>query len=344
MGLQQTGSFIGPVRRTSRPARVAGLAVLAAGALMAQQAQASEGGASVYLLGSGGPEAAEAPPLKGVFFANTAYYYWGSAAGGKQFPVGGNIVAGLDAKIAADFPTVLWVPSTNFAGGVLGLGAALPVGDPMANVSAVITGPLGHQFGVSASDSALIVGDPILTALLGWKSDKTSVQVSTLVNIPIGDYRDGQLANLAFHRWAVDASSALTWHDDKSGWDLSAKTGLTFNGTNPATHYKTGTELHVEASVEKTLSPAWSAGLQGFYFQQVTGDSGSGATLGPFKGRDLGAGANVAYHFMLGKMPATLRLHGTGEFDVANRLQGAAVWLDFSVPLKLVLPRAPAAR
>ena len=78
-------------------------------------ASASEGGASFYLLGSGGPGAAVLPPLRGVFFDNTAFYYHGEAKAERQFVVGGNLVAGLDATIIADFATVLWVPTTDFS-------------------------------------------------------------------------------------------------------------------------------------------------------------------------------------------------------------------------------------
>ena len=49
------------------------------GGLSMEPAQASESGTSVYLLCSGGPGTAMMPPVKGVFFANTLYYYSGSA-------------------------------------------------------------------------------------------------------------------------------------------------------------------------------------------------------------------------------------------------------------------------
>jgi hypothetical protein len=314
---------------------------LISAAACAQPALASEGGTSFYLLGSGGPEAAIMPPLQGVFFNDQVYYYDGSASGSKDFVVGGRIVAGLNAKVAANFATVLWVPTTHFLGGTLALGGALPVGDPMVNVSAVITGPGGKPISLSASDSAFVVGDPVATAALGWKTGNLHIQLSTLINIPIGEYRERQLANLAFHRWAGDESLALTWHDDKSGWDVSGKAGFTFNGTNNVTQYTTGTEFHVEGSVEKRLSPRWSLGAQTYYFDQVTGDSGPGAKLGPFEGRVAGVGGTAAYKFMLGKMPATLKLAGFSEFDATNRLQGYSLWLSLSVPLSLKLPTAP---
>lgn len=311
---------------------------LAAGA---HQAQASEGGASLYLLGSGGPGNAVMPPLKGVFFDNEVYYYKGSSSGGKSFVVGGNVVAGLDAKILADFATVLWVPTTDLNGVTVAFGAALPVGQADVDVNVVVSGPRGNQVGRSASDDATVIGDPIATAMLGWKTGDVHVQVSTMLNVPIGDYRKDELANLAFHRWAFDSSLAVSWHDEKSGWDVSGKGGLTFNGENPYTDYKTGTEMHFEAAVEKTFSPKWSAGLQGYYFKQVSADRGPGAKLGPFQGEVSGVGATAAYNFKIGHMPATLRARAFSEFNATNRLEGDSFWLGLTVPLSLKMPSAP---
>lgn len=315
-------------------------ATLAFSLAAAEQAAASEGGASIYLLGAGGPGAGVSPPVKGVFFSGEAYYYKGSASAAKQFVVGGNVVAGLDAKLPAVFPTVLWVPSTNVGGAVLGLAAVVPLADPDVRVSAVVTGPRGGTAAIARSDSAFVVGDPILMATLGWKQDKWHVQSALTVNVPIGHYREGELANVAFHRWAADTSVAVSWVDEESGWDLTGKTGVTINGENPYTNYTTGTELHVEAAVEKTLSPSWSAGLQAYYLHQLSGDSGPGAALGAFKGRVTGVGATAAYHFKLADKPATLRFQAFTEFNVKNRLEGDAFTLSLSVPLSIQMPVA----
>ena len=325
-------------RSMSHLARGVGLAITAIGVLLASDAHASEGGASLYLLGSGGPEAAVMPPVQGVYVDNTVYYYDGSGGGGKQFEVGGNVVADLHARIAADFATVAWVPTTHFVGGTLMIAGVLPIGDPSVDVSAILTGPLGRHIGVSASDSALLVGDPIGTFAAGWKFGNVYVQGSGLLNVPIGQYRPGQLSNLAFHRWAGDTSLAVTWHEPKTGWDVSGKAGFTFNGTNPSTQYTTGTEFHIEGSIEKTLSKAWSLGAQAYYFDQVTGDFGAGATLGPFKGRVVGVGGTAAYHFAIGHTPMTLRGRIMTEFDEVNRLAGTSYWLDLAFPLVIKMP------
>jgi hypothetical protein len=339
MGESRIGKPVTPKSFARRRLHPLGAAVVMAGALCGQAARASEGGASFYLLGSGGPGAATLPPLEGIFLVNTFYYYNGKGGGNRQFSLGGNLVAGVKAEIFADFPTVIWVPTTNLAGGVLALGAIAPVADVNVDVSAVITGPRGNSLNLSRSDDAFTFGDPALTAMLGWKTGKLAVTASTLVNIPIGDYRAGHLANIAFHRWAVDTSLAATWRDPKNGWDVSGKAGFTFNGTNDTTDYNTGTEFHLEGAIEKTLSPAFSLGVQGYYFDQVSGDSGSGATLGSFKGQVAGLGVTGAYNFkIMGKVPASLRLRALTEFDAKNRMEGDAVFLDFSMPLAVKMP------
>lgn len=312
-------------------------------AMVGAPALASEGGASFYLLGSGGPGAGELPPISGVFFDNTFFFYHGSARAERQFVVGGNLVAGLDATIVADFATVEWVPTTNFAGGTLAVGGALAVGQPDVSVDEVITGPRGGVVSISRSDAAFIVGDPIATAALGWNlGGDTHLAVIATVNIPIGTYREDKLANLSFHRWVVDLSTALTWADQKAGWDVSGKAGFTFNGENDFTDYDTGTEFHAEGSVSHNFTKEFSAGIQAYHFQQVSGDSGSGATLGAFKGRVSGVGVTAARNIMAGHTPISVRGRLFKEFGEKNRLgNGTAFMLSLDLPLKMNLPKAP---
>lgn len=317
------------------------VALAATATFAAMPAQASEGGTSFYLLGSGGPGAAILPPLEGVFFDNTIYYYHGKAKGDREFLVGGNVVAGLEANVIADFPTILWVPSTNVLGGTLALGATAVVGYPKVSVDAILTGPGGGQIAISADDSAFILADPVLSASLGWTVAKdTYLTASTQVNVPVGNYREGKLAQLAFHRWAVDTSLALSWHPAEGSWDVSGKAGLTFNGTNDITDYDTGTELHLEAAVERIFSPAFSAGIQGYHFQQVSGDSGAGAALGAFEGRVSGVGLTAAWNFMLGTTPTSLRLRVLEEFGARNRPEGTSAFLSLTLPLSMKIPAA----
>lgn len=323
---------------TLRSRRLVG-PILAAGlALSVQPAAASEGGASVYLLGSGGPGAAVLPPVEGVFLDNTFYFYDASISAERPLVVGGNVVAGLDVFLAAEFSTFLWVPTTNFAGGTLAIGAAVPIGAPIIDVSAVLTGPQGGQLAVSRHDATLALGDPIVTAMLGWQDGNLHVTASGLVNIPVGHYREGELANIAFHRWAGDVSVAATWHDKESGWDVSGKMGFTFNGNNDYTNYNTGDEFHLEAAVEKTFSPKFSAGVLGYYYKQLSGDTGEGAVLGPNEGEVAAVGATAAFNTVLGRSPATVRFRLLQEFGAERRPEGTAAFVSLTLPLSMKLP------
>jgi hypothetical protein len=308
-----------------------------------------------YVLGLSGPETAIMPPVPGVYFANFLIHYSGSAIQDPRpptlagsvvgpaklvtFQVGGNVVTGMRAEAPVDYPTVLWAPTTDLVGGTVAVGAAFPFGHVKVKVNSVIVSANRGEFTGSLSDSAFVIGDPVGVGQIGWKWGDFHLQAQSLVNVPVGQYRNGALANLAFHRWGGDLSVAGTWHDDQSGWDVSSRVGVTFNGENPSTRYRTGTESHYEASVEKQLTPAFSLGAQSYYFDQLTGDSGLGNLVGPFKGRVLGIGGTAAYKFDIGKTPAILRFQGFHEFNAVNRLKGTMLFLDFYVPLSMKLPK-----
>jgi len=305
-------------------------------------AHATEGGTSLVLLGDGKAGTAIMPPLKGIYFDNRIYFYNGDASAGQEFEIGGKLVVGMNATVIADFPTVLWVPSTNFLGGTLALGATMPFGNTDVGVGAVLTGPGGTVISTSVEDSAFTVGDPVLSGMLGWQAGKLHVQASTMVSLPIGNYREGELANLALHRSAIDGSLALTWNDPATGWDVSAKAGVTFNGTNKATNYNSGDEFHIQGSIEKAISPTFSLGVVGYHMSQISDDSGTGAVLGPFKGKVSGVGLTAATTVMVGgKLPIALRLNVNKEFDVERRLEGSSVFLSLTMPLSVKMPPQP---
>jgi hypothetical protein len=69
--------------------------------------------------------------------------------------------------------------------------------------------------------------------------------------------------------------------DPKTGFEVSAAPGFTFNWENPDTDYRTGTEFHVEFAVLEHFSQKFAVGVAGFHYQQITADSGAGARLGP---------------------------------------------------------------
>jgi hypothetical protein len=112
--------------------------------------------------------------------------------------------------------------------------------------------------------------------------------------------------------------------------------GFSFNGGNPATRYRSGNEFHAEWSATKNFDQGFSAGLIGYYYDQLTGDSGAGAVLGSFEGRAVAVGAMAGYTFNIGKLPVSTRLKVYREVEAVNRTQGTAVFATVTIPLYVV--------
>ena len=100
--------------------------------------------------------------------------------------------------------------------------------------------------------------------------------------------------------------------------------GFEVNGENPSTDYRSGNAFHLDLSATKFLTKDFSVGAIASHYQQVTGDSGEGATLGPFKGRVTAVGGTVGYNFHVGQLPVSTRVKVLREVDVENRLQGTS--------------------
>ncbi len=297
--------------------------------LMRPAANAAESGTGFYLLGSKGPLAGiVAPP--GLYLANDTYIYAGSVGAGRNLPIGGRVEAGIDATAYIDLTTGLWVLPQSIMGGNLALSATIPWGGQDIDASASV---VGAGVGASAHDNVFTVGDPVLGAALGWHAGNWHWTTGLMVNVPVGDYQKGEIANIAFHHWGADLNGALTWLNPALGWDVSTAVGVTFNAENPTTDYRTGTEFHLEGAVTKMLSPSFSLGPVGYYYQQISGDSGAGARLGDFRGRVAALGGTAAYSFQLGNTPVSTRLKVYREFAVENRLEGTAGYLSLSFPI-----------
>jgi hypothetical protein len=73
--------------------------------------------------------------------------------------------------------------------------------------------------------------------------------------------------------------------------------------------------------------------VAGYHYEQITGDSGSGATLGDFRGRVTALGPNVNYSFQLHKIPVATSLRWYHEFNTKNRLEGDSIFLTATIPL-----------
>ena len=263
--------------------------IVFAGMAGAMEAAATEGGASLYVPGRPSPAAA-CCRRPGWYFDNTAYFYKAELSAGRTTRLGGNIVADVKVDIWADFMTGLWVTPVKIFGGDLAFGATVPFGEPGVRAGLLLDGPiinrlLGRSLALSARDRDLNFGDPVMSTALGWHAGNWHWKLGAAASIPAGAYEPGELSNVAFNRWIGDFTAGLTYLDPTLGIDLSAVGGFEVNGDNPDTDYRSGNALHLDLSATKDLTKELSVGVIASHYQQVTGDSGAGATLGPYKGR-----------------------------------------------------------
>jgi hypothetical protein len=297
---------------------------------MSPGAYAAEGGSGVYLLGFRGPAAGVTPP-PGIYFNNQTYFYFGDV--NVNFDLANDDVAvNVDADVILDLPTALWVTSADVLGGNLGFALTVPFG--YVNLSAQLVSL------ASVSDDVFTVGDPFASAFVGWHFGNWHLQTGVAVNVPIGDYQDGEIAQVAKHRWATDIYTALTWLDPATGIDISNSIGFTFNAENQDTNYRTGTEFHWEWAVVKSFSQSFAAGFNGYYYKQLTDDGGSGKSplLGGFKGEVAATGATATYNFLAGTTPVSTQVRYYHEFAAKNRLEGDVVFFSLTMPVWMPQP------
>ncbi len=175
------------------------------------------------------------------------------------------------------------------------------------------------------------IGDlTVVPVMLGWKSDDWQYDFLMPVYAPTGSYEVGRLGNTGLNYWTFDPIGGVAYSNAKSGFNAAAHLGYAMNTENNATSYKSGDILHVDASVQQIFplgSGFANVGAEAWYFQQVTCDSGSGATLGCFKGRTAGIGPVLGYIQPVGESKLLLELKWLPELDTKNRLNGDYIWV-----------------
>jgi len=61
--------------------------------------------------------------------------------------------------------------------------------------------------------------------------------------------------------------------------------GLTYNFINPYTQYQSGTDAHLDWAISPYLNDKFHIGVVGYFYNQISPDSGLGAQLGSFESR-----------------------------------------------------------
>jgi hypothetical protein len=298
---------------------------------------ADEGGVSFWLPGNFGSFAA-APSEPGWVLPLFYYHGWASADGSEAFPRGGRITAGLDARADFLFAAPTYTFASPVASGQAAVGLAAAVGNVSGGIDATLTGPNGGTVSGSENDSRTSVSDIYPTASLKWSRGVHNFMAYTSADVPVGAYDKDRLANIGINHWALDAGGGYTYFNAKCGNELSAVLGFTYNFENPDTDYRNGTDAHLDWAGSHFFSPTLHAGLVGYAYNQLTGDSGAGATLGDFKSRVYGIGPQAGWFFEASEKKWYVNLKGYYEFESKNRPEGWNAWVTLVIPLTEAKP------
>jgi hypothetical protein len=300
-------------------------AIVCALVTLSPATMAGEGGTTHVIPGAQATLADNAPTTPGTFVKPMYLNYSGSASA--QIPTAAGVASNLDAKAN----TIALVAGHTFETTVLGgahysVVAALPY--TWLDITASLQTPLGTVRRQSKVDG---FGDlTVIPAMLAWKSGNWQYNALLPIYAPTGSYQKGRLGNPGLNYWTIDPTVGAAYSNQKSGFNALLHAGYAINTENSDTDYKSGSLLHFDGAVQQIL-PAGSGfltlGAEGFYFQQMTCDSGSGAVLGCFKGRTAGLGPVLGYILPMGKQSLVFELKWLPELDTKNRLDGDYIWL-----------------
>jgi hypothetical protein len=291
---------------------------------------ASEGGSSYYFPGAFASFAVAVAPDPGYQFVNQSLYY---SANVDKAVLHGKVDLSLRATAIYNYFGLFYTPGDTVLGGRFQMGAMIPLGYVHLKAGVEAPSPLPP---VHETDREFAVGDSALMGSLFWKTGDFHFKFSEMIFLPTGAYSTNDLANTGRNYVGFDSSFTATWLSSKTGTEVSVMPGIMFNTENNSTDYKTGNEFHMDFMVNQFLAKTFAIGAQGYYYKQVTGDSGDGtrlldaAGLDGFKGESCGFGPALLW--MPGAGGGKLSVIGKWLFDThhENRMKGDYGQVDIS--------------
>ncbi|KAF0813093.1 hypothetical protein IGB42_02493 [Andreprevotia sp. IGB-42] len=303
------------------------LPALLAGSLLATLACAEEGGTGHYMPGSMSSFIDSVPPAPTFLMRLNALHYGGDMGKNIKVPIAGNIVADADVDIDGLGLTMVWRPDItlpeNWSYAMGGTIPVIKVDVHARGTAAALNGQPGRE--LSDSDSGLgdIMLMPLMVAYQVSPDFSSNFRISAYA--PTGRYTEGKLANTGKNYWSFEPTLGLMYFGKQNGIEASLFSGITFNTRNKDSDYQTGTQIHFDGTVAQHF-PLWGglagAGLSAYYYKQVEGDSGSGATLGDFKAKTIGYGPALSYVGKYQSHTISAELKWLHENDTDNRLKG----------------------
>lgn len=285
---------------------------------------AGEGATSSYLVGFN-DFFAGILPKPGLYFRNDSVFF---SANANELLAEGFLETNANLKNYANISRLTYVTPYRIFDSNWAVSLRIPIIN--SNFSGGINSPI---FISQVNQSVNNLGDIVVSPLiLGWHHNYFHWLVSIpSIYFPTGTYSLSRFINTGKNRYAVQGDINSTYYNANTGLEATLALGLTRNFENHATNYVSGDELHLDALVATHTSSGISMGVAGFYLQQITGDSGAGATLGSNKGMTIGLGPAFDYSTIVKKLNVSVRTKYYFDINTVNRWHGDWFW--FSVLL-----------
>lgn len=214
-----------------------------------------------YITGFEGIKGASLPP-PGFYVRDYNIAYYSTRV---NTPAGNDAqVPGFRAFTYANVPRIIYITDTQFLGGFVGVDALIP----LVYQSVKAPGFNSDTFGI---------GDIFAEGTLSWHPKQFDLAVGAGVHMPTGDSGSPTRAGLGY--WTPMLTAGATWYiDQEKTWAVSALNRYEFNTEQRDTHITPGQAYTLEWGVSKTVCKFADLGVVGYYQQQVTTDSGVGAS------------------------------------------------------------------
>jgi hypothetical protein len=179
------------------------------------------------------------------------------------------------------------------------------------------------------------VGDTELSTVWIRHVDRLKVAAGVSLFVPTGSYDKNRGPNPGFGNfYTLRPGVAVTYnlnpkHTD-SAWDagvtIAGRVSYGINTRNKDTDYKSGNFIYSEGGIVK-VNGDWAYGLNVFSIQQISDDTGTGATLGGNRYKTNGVGPFVS--FKLPGKDAGFNLQYSDNFGGRNAIVAKSLQLRF---------------
>lgn len=295
-----------------RVIRLAAITMMVAGscALGPVPGQASENGGNTYPNGAEGFMAGAVPP-PGTYFLNYLTHYQASRINDSK---GNKLPFDVEIRATAEVARFLHVSDITILGGAWGGHILIPL------VHVAIDSPVAALDGRHSGLGDITI-DPFI---LSWHAGNWHWVTGIDVVVPTGQYDKAEPASsIGRNYWAIEPVFGITYLSP-GGFEASGKFMFDYNFKNRDRDYKSGNEFHIDYTLSQKFGDM-TAGIGGYYFHQITDDSGTLAPADGNRGKALAIGPQLKYDYK------GMSFIGKWQHEVIaeNRAQGDKFWFKF---------------